>query len=75
MNVTTSVERRAGEIERPRRRSRGTGAFPAAAALIFANLIAPRRTAAVSVASASLFAVARVAFVREHESPGARQAM
>ncbi len=44
--------------------------FPVAAAVIFATPAAPRRAVFSSSASASLLAVARIAFVREHEFAG-----
>src|SRR4051794_34809095 len=72
MNVTTSVVNGAPAKSNSAHETiaRVPAPFPTTAALIFANPAAPRWATAVSMASASLLAVARVAFVRKHEFAG-----
>src|SRR4249919_751392 len=69
MNVTTSVVNGAPAKSNSAHETiaRVPAPFPVAAALIFSAPAASRRGTDVSVTPASLVAVARVAFVRQHE--------
>src|SRR6476646_6491348 len=72
MNVTTSVVNGAPAKSNSAHETiaRVPAPFPVATALIFATPAAPHRATSMSSASTSSVAVARVAFVREHEFPG-----